>query len=340
MSVDKSKSALQVNKRPKDDSDDESKDVTENKSDYTNTSNPKSLVSLNEQILSIASTPIKIVAVCGSLRKKSCNTACLKYAQTNLPPNVTFEILSIADIPLFNQDLEDSNVKTREANGPKSVAIFKQKIRESDAIFFGICEYNLGVSGVLKNALDWASRRPYCLKDKPATCIGAAGGSGSMNAQLDLRKWSIELGIDIMNNPLVMIKAFEKDIFNWNRDNDKEPELISVKWQQRIVTQVRLLRDYALKKKYAKLVFNEISAAKVLIIGRNQDIMDKVLEGMAKQNFAAKGVVTDDAVLKELKENEYDVLMFGGGVESESLEKINKYIEENKINIKSFTGNK
>ena len=332
-------SDLKVNKRPKDDSDTESPE-NESKSDYVDINNPKSMLALNNQLLSIASTPIKIVAVSGSLRKKSCNTACLKYAMNNLPPNVEFEILDISEIPLFNQDNEDSNWDTREANGPKSVATFKQKIRESDAMFFAICEYNLGVSGVLKNALDYASRRPYCMKNKPATLIGAGGGMGTINAQWDLRKWALELGLDFMDGPLVLIKAFEKDIFNWNSDNDKDVELISVKWQQRIVNQVRLLRDYALKKKFAKLVFDEISAIKVLVVGRNQGIMDKVLESFGKENFAAKGVLTDDGVLKELKENAYDVLMIGGGVESQSVDKINKYIEDNTITIKSFVGNK
>ena len=95
---------------------------------------------------------ITILAIAGSLRRDSYNKAAVRAAQALCPEGARLEIYDIAGLPLFNQD--------EEKNPTPKVTDFKQKIRAADAIFFSTAEYNYGLPGVLKNAIDCASR-PY-----------------------------------------------------------------------------------------------------------------------------------------------------------------------------------
>ena len=94
----------------------------------------------------------RILGIAGSLRRDSFNKAALRAAQKLAPQGTTIEIFDLDGIPLFNQDQEKSP--------PAKVVEFKKKIREADAILIATPEYNYSVPGVLKNAIDWASR-PY-----------------------------------------------------------------------------------------------------------------------------------------------------------------------------------
>ena len=98
------------------------------------------------------SKPIRILGIAGSLRKKSYNRSALAAAAKLVPEGAEIEIFEIDGFPGFNED--------DEQNPPAKVVEFKQKIREADAILFVTPEYNYSVPGVLKNAIDWASR-PY-----------------------------------------------------------------------------------------------------------------------------------------------------------------------------------
>src|SRR5947209_8525624 len=95
---------------------------------------------------------LKILGIAGSLRKASYNRGALRAAQQLAPTSSTIEIYDLEGIPLFNADNENPL--------PPEVADFKAKIRAADAILFVTPEYNCSVPGVLKNAIDWASR-PY-----------------------------------------------------------------------------------------------------------------------------------------------------------------------------------
>jgi chromate reductase len=95
---------------------------------------------------------ISILAIAGSLRKDSYNKAALRVARELCPEGAKIEIYDIAGLPLFNQD--------EERNPTPKVTEFKQKIRAADAILISTAEYNYGLPGVLKNAIDVASR-PY-----------------------------------------------------------------------------------------------------------------------------------------------------------------------------------
>ena len=144
--------------------------------------------------------PIRILGIAGSLRKASFNRGALKAATELVPDGATIEILELDGIPGFDQD--------QEQNPPEKVAEFKRKIREADAILFVTPEYNYSVPGVLKNAIDWASR-PYgdsAWNGKPAAIMGASiGGIATARAQYHLRQMMVFLNMFPVNQPEVMI---------------------------------------------------------------------------------------------------------------------------------------
>lgn len=126
---------------------------------------------------------MKILGVSGSLRAASFNTALLGAAQELAPEGVSIEIFGLHDLPLFNQDVEDQG-------DPATVIAWKDAVRGADALLLACPEYNGGVTGVLKNAIDWASRgKPAPLDGKVACIIGASPGvTGTVRAQDALRQ--------------------------------------------------------------------------------------------------------------------------------------------------------
>jgi chromate reductase len=143
---------------------------------------------------------VKILGICGSLRKGSWNRGALRAAVELAPKDAVVETFDIRDIPPFDQD--------HEKDPPSVVAEFKKKIRESDAVLFVSPEYNYSVPGVLKNAIDWASR-PYgdsAWDGKPGAIIGASGGNiATARMQYHLRQICVFLNIHLLNKPEVMI---------------------------------------------------------------------------------------------------------------------------------------
>jgi chromate reductase len=143
---------------------------------------------------------IKILGFAGSLRKESYNKAILRAAQKLVPPNAELEIFDLEGIPLFNQDLEKQM--------PERVNEFKSKISAADAILIATPEYNYSIPGVLKNALDWASR-PYpdnSFSGKPVAIMSASGGMlGGSRAQYHLRQVFVSLDMRPINRPEMII---------------------------------------------------------------------------------------------------------------------------------------
>jgi len=123
-----------------------------------------------------------IVGISGSLRRASFNSGLLRAAQTVMPEDARLEILSIAGIPLYNADEET-------ASGiPPTVAGLKDAMAAADGVLLVSPEYNNGIPGVFKNAIDWASRPPADIgrvfRNKPIALIGASpGGFGTILSQ-------------------------------------------------------------------------------------------------------------------------------------------------------------
>jgi chromate reductase len=146
------------------------------------------------------SKPVRILGVAGSLRRESYNRAALRAAVQLAPPDAAIDTFELDGIPGFNQDDEQSP--------PAKVVELKRRVREADAILFVTPEYNYSLPGVLKNAIDWASR-PYgdsAWSGKPAAIMGASiGAIGTARAQYHLRQIMVFLNMFPINQPEVMI---------------------------------------------------------------------------------------------------------------------------------------
>jgi chromate reductase len=176
---------------------------------------------------------LKILGIAGSLRKASYNRAALRAAQQLAPADTTIEIFELDGIPGFNQD--------DEKNPPRKVSELKAKIRAADAILLVTPEYNYSVPGVLKNAIDWASR-PYgdnAWNGKPVAVMGASIGLfGTARAQYHLRQSFIFLNMDAVNQPEVMIGNAQERF-------DAQGNLIDEQSKQLIKKLIRNLVDKA-----------------------------------------------------------------------------------------------
>lgn len=154
-----------------------------------------------------AASVIKVLGFAGSLRRASFNRALLSAAQAQAPEGMAITTFDLAAVPLYNGDVE--------AEGdPEGVTAFKQAIREADAVLMVTPEYNHGVPGVMKNAIDWASRPPQSapLARKPVGVIGASPGmTGSARGQSQLRQTFEFTNSYCMPQPeLLVFRAHEK----------------------------------------------------------------------------------------------------------------------------------
>ena len=146
----------------------------------------------------VAEAPgFRIFGIAGSLRAGSYNLALLRAAAEVLPPGCSLEIGHIDDIPLYNADVQ-------VVGDPAPVLRLKKQIEAADVFLIATPEYNYSIPGVLKNALDWASRPPKtcCLRKKPIGIMGCSGGeSGTMRSQLALRQMFVFTDSYVMAQP-------------------------------------------------------------------------------------------------------------------------------------------
>lgn len=143
---------------------------------------------------------MKILGIVGSLRSKSYNRFTLQAVAEMLPERVTLELAEIGDFPLYNQDLEALG------QTPEPVRRFKEQIAAADALLIVTPEYNYSVPGVLKNAIDWASRQGSPFPGKPVAIMGATTGIlGTSRAQYHLRQILVALDTLPVQKPEVFI---------------------------------------------------------------------------------------------------------------------------------------
>ena len=143
---------------------------------------------------------IRVLGISGSLRHASWNTIALKAAQKLAPAGMTIEIAEIRDMPFYDGDVEAAGM-------PASVAAFRAKIQAADALLIASPEYNASVSGVLKNAIDWASRPPsQPLDGKPIAIFGTSpGATGTIRGQAHLRQILANVNGLVLVQPVVAI---------------------------------------------------------------------------------------------------------------------------------------
>jgi chromate reductase len=149
---------------------------------------------------------MKVLGIAGSLRQDSYNHALLRLAAERLPAGVVLvEFEGLGEIPPYDSDLEEGG-----AEAPAAVAALRQAMREADAVLVATPEYNHSIPGVLKNALDWASRPAgeSALMGTPAAVIGASTGMfGAVWAQAETRKVLGALGGRVIEGELPVARA-------------------------------------------------------------------------------------------------------------------------------------
>ena len=148
------------------------------------------------------SDDLSILGICGSLRKGSLNAAALRAAQELAPAGMTIETYDISAIPLYNGDVEAAGL-------PTPVVDLRARIATADALLVVSPEYNFSIPGVLKNAIDWASRPPQpAFNGKPAAIMGISGGIlGTGRAQYHLRQVLNGQNCLLVNRPEVFIAS-------------------------------------------------------------------------------------------------------------------------------------
>jgi chromate reductase, NAD(P)H dehydrogenase (quinone) len=180
---------------------------------------------------------ITILGICGSLRQASFNRAALRMATTLAPQGVTITEAEISAIPLYNEDI-------RAKGFPPAVAEFRASIAAADALLFATPEYNYSMSGVLKNAIDWASRSPeQPFAGKPVAMMGASMGMyGTARSQHHLRQVCVALDMLVLNKPKVMIPAAQSKF-------DAAGNLTDEATRGFIAALIMALRDWTMKLK-------------------------------------------------------------------------------------------
>ncbi len=140
----------------------------------------------------------KVAVIVGSFRRHSVNRCLAEAIAKTTASKLDLQILDYGDVPLFNQD--------HEADPPAAVVAFKDAIKAADAVLFVTPEYNRSMPGVLKNAIDWASRPPGqgVWSGKPAAIAGASPGAlGTGAAQVDLRNVLTAINVAVMGMPQI-----------------------------------------------------------------------------------------------------------------------------------------
>lgn len=181
----------------------------------------------------VVSKTIKVLAIVGSLRAESNNKALAQAAAEVAPEGMEITIFPLNDLPVYNTDVET-------AGFPESVLALHAAIENADAMLMVTPEYNGSFSGVIKNAIDWASRGGSRLAGKPVVTMGGSPGAlGGTKAQEHLRSVCLHLGMYLMSRPTVAVPRFNSKIEAGKLTDESTREFIG--------TQMNAFKDWILK---------------------------------------------------------------------------------------------
>jgi chromate reductase, NAD(P)H dehydrogenase (quinone) len=143
---------------------------------------------------------LKVLGICGSLRKASLNMAALRACGELVPEGMSLEIGEIGDLPLYNQDVFDRGL-------PAPVKRLREQVAAADGLLISTPEYNFTLPSPLKNAIDWGSRPPdQVFHEKPFAVVSASGGPlGGARVQYDVRRVLAQLWAHPLPRPEVFI---------------------------------------------------------------------------------------------------------------------------------------
>lgn len=182
---------------------------------------------------------LDMLAFAGSLREGSYNKALLRAAKEEAPGEMTLDLFDLTGIPLYNADL-------RAESGPEQVADFKAAVRKADALLVATPEYNHGVPGVLKNAIDWASRpaRNSVLRGKPAGIVGASPGTmGTARAQEHLKQIFDATLSHLMPHPGVLVAHAGEKFDDEGRLTDEQTRAFLSEYLEALVEWILRFRE-------------------------------------------------------------------------------------------------
>jgi chromate reductase len=166
---------------------------------------------------------LEVLGIAGSLRSGSFNKLLLRAAAEEAPEGMRISTFDLAEIPFYNRDIED-------AGDPEPVRELKEAIAEADGLLIATPEYQYGIPGALKNALDWASRPPgdSALNGKPVAIMGASPGmTGTARAHLQLRQTLQYNEARMVIRPEVLVAGARSKFDDYGRlTDDTASELI------------------------------------------------------------------------------------------------------------------
>lgn len=170
---------------------------------------------------------LKLLGICGSLRRQSTNAGLLRAAMAELPEGVSMEIADLSAVPFYNTDLSEK---------PAAAQALLAGMEAADALVLACPEYNYSIAPALKNALDWGSREPnnMLLAGKTVAIMGAGGGMGTSRAQYHLRQVCVFLDLHPLNKPEVFANAFAGAF-------DADGNLTDAKLIQQVAAQMQAL---------------------------------------------------------------------------------------------------
>jgi chromate reductase len=163
-----------------------------------------------------------VIGISGSLRRRSYNTALLRYAAQVAPAGMKVELADIGGFPLFNTDVRD------EVGFPEPVAALRRKLQEADGLLIASPEYNHSLTGPLKNAIDWLSTGADSPLDrKPTAIMGAGGRLGTAKSQAALRIVLAHNDVQVLNRPEVLVAgAWDHFDENLNLTNERTADQV------------------------------------------------------------------------------------------------------------------
>jgi chromate reductase, NAD(P)H dehydrogenase (quinone) len=178
---------------------------------------------------------IKVLGICGSLRKASTNMGLLRYASELNTDGVDMTIANLSDIPFYNADKKEKT--------PAVKRLFAL-VEEADAFILACPEYNYSLAPALKNALDWISREPrnHLLAGKTAAIVGAGGRLGGARSQYHLRQVCVYLDLHLINKPEVLCNAYAGTFDESGNLIDDDLQATVMQQFQALINMTRLLK--------------------------------------------------------------------------------------------------
>jgi chromate reductase, NAD(P)H dehydrogenase (quinone) len=168
---------------------------------------------------------MNILAISGSLRKESYNSALIRALQSLAPDSMKIDIADLRGISVYDGDEEDKSGK------PPTVTALDARIRAADAVIISTPEYNFSLPGGLKNALDWLSRQGSPLRWKPVGVMGASTGPvGTARAQYHLRQTLQHHEALVMPKPEVFVRNADKAFSSTGELTDAETRKFVTGW--------------------------------------------------------------------------------------------------------------